>query len=142
MATVFAQQAKGAGVNVQLDTLTVTEYYGPNYLKWVFAQDFYYYNPYLPQVAISTLPNSPYNECHFDDPRYSSLYNEALRTVDTTKRTALAHEMQTIDYEQGGYIIPFFAPTIDGYSKRVNGLRASKTGISLNSFGFKQLWFS
>ncbi|MST32536.1 twin-arginine translocation signal domain-containing protein [Acidimicrobiaceae bacterium USS-CC1] len=142
MATVFAQQAKGAGVNVHLDTLTVTQYYGPNYLSWLFAQDFYYYNPYLPQVAISTLPNSPYNECHFNDPHYTSLYNEALRTVDGTKRMDIAHEMQTIDYEQGGYIIPFFAPTIDGYSKKVNGLRASKTGISLNSFGFKQLWFS
>jgi len=142
MATVFAQQAKGAGVNVRLDDLTVTVYYGPNYLKWVFAQDFYYYNPYLPQVAISTLPNSPYNECHFDDPHYTSLYNEALRTVDITKRTELAHEMQTVDYDQGGYIIPFFSPTIDGYSKKVNGLRASRTGISLNSFGFKQLWFS
>ncbi|MHB8505785.1 MAG: ABC transporter substrate-binding protein [Acidimicrobiales bacterium] len=142
MATVFAQQAKGAGVTVQLSTRTVTEYYGPNYLKWLFAQDFYYYNPYLPQVAISTLPNSPYNECHFDDPHYTALYNRALETVDEAKRREIAYEMQTIDYDQGGYIIPFFAPTIDGYASRVNGLQSSKTGISLNSFDFKQLWFS
>ena len=37
-AQVFAQQAKGAGVTVNLRSISVTEYYGPNYLKWAFRR--------------------------------------------------------------------------------------------------------
>lgn len=142
LAQVFAQQARSAGVTVDIQQVTVTDFYGPNYLKWIFAQDFYYYNPYFPQVSISTLANSPYNECHFDDARYTSLYGQGLATVDDSKRYAIAHEMQLIDYEQGGYLIPFFAPTIDATAANVRGAYPSKTGLSFDKFNFKQMWFA
>jgi peptide/nickel transport system substrate-binding protein len=138
-AQVFQQQAKAAGVNVVLRQLTVDGFF-TNYLKWVFAQTFWFYNYYLPQVALATLPNAPYPETHFDDPRYNQLYAEAVSTLDQTRRTELAHEMQVIDYTQGGYIIPFFPPVIDGFSARVHGFVPSKTGLSLNNYNFAEIW--
>lgn len=48
--------------------------------------------------------------------------------------------MQLIDYDSGGYIIPYFPPVIDGYSTRVKGAVASKTGVSFNRFDFKNMW--
>jgi peptide/nickel transport system substrate-binding protein len=104
-ATVFAQQAAAAGITVNLRQVTVTDFYGKNYLQWAFAQDYWSYAPYLVQVGNATLPSSPYNECHFDDPNYNALYAQAIRTVDDTKRTQIVHEMQEIDYSTGGYII-------------------------------------
>jgi peptide/nickel transport system substrate-binding protein len=141
-AQVLAQQATAAGITVNLDTVTVTDFYGPGYLKWVFAQDYWYYNFYLPQVSLATLPASPYNECHFGNPAYNKLYAEAIATIDNAKRQELAHEMQLIDYTEGGYIIPFFPPVIDGYGANVNGLVPTKGGLSLNGYDFKQLWLS
>ncbi len=141
-AQVFAQQAAAAGVKVGLDEVNVTEFYGTNYLKWPFAQDYWYYALYLPQVSDATLPTSPFNECHFDDPRYNQLYAEALRTVDRQKRTDIVHEMQLIDYDQGGYIIPYFPPVIDGYASDVHGLRPSKVGVSLGNYDFSRVWKS
>ncbi len=141
-AQVLAQQASAAGVKVKLDPVNVTEFYGPNYLKWTFAQDYWYYALYLPQVSDATLPTSPFNECHFDDPRYNQLYAEALRTVDRQKRTDIVHEMQLIDYDQGGYIIPYFPPVIDGYASDVHGLRPSKVGVSLGNYDFSRVWKS
>ena len=88
------------------------------------------------------LPTSPMNETHWGDPSYVKLYNQALATVDETKRTQIIHDMQKIDYEQGGYIIPFFTPLIDGYAANVHGLAAGKTGVPLNAYDFKQLWLS
>ena len=85
-AIVFQQQAKAAGVTVNLRDITVTEFYGHEYLNWIFAQDYWYYNPYLSQVAQSLLKSAPYNECHWDDPRYDALYGEAIATVDNQKR--------------------------------------------------------
>ncbi len=67
MAQVYAQQAAAAGINAKLDQVTVTDFYGPNYLKWVFAQDYWYYSPYFPQVNQATLPGSPFNETHFNN---------------------------------------------------------------------------
>jgi len=139
-AQVLAQQAKAAGVKVKLDEVDVTEFYGPNYLKWTFAQDYWYYAFYLPQVSDATLPSSPFNECHFDNARYNALYQEALRTVDRSKRTDIVHEMQLIDYDQGGYIIPYFPPVIDGYAASVHGLAPSKVGVSLGNYDFSEVW--
>ncbi|HZQ65427.1 MAG TPA: ABC transporter substrate-binding protein [Gaiellaceae bacterium] len=140
MAQVLAQQAKKAGVNIKLRQLTVTNFFGPNYLKWVFSQDTWQYFPYFPMVAFSSLAKSPANETHFADPTYAKLYKQGLATVDAAKRKAIAHEMQRIDYEKGGYIIPFFPPTIDAYSKKVHGLREGKTGVPFNQHNYKKVW--
>jgi peptide/nickel transport system substrate-binding protein len=142
MAQVFAQDAAQAGVKVNLNQVTVTDFYGPSYLKWVFAQDYWYYNPYYPQVQQAMLPTSPFNECHFDDPRYNSLYAQALASTDEARRVEIAHEMQMIDWTHGGYIIPFFPPVIDGYAANVGGVVSSRVGISFNQYDFKSMWVS
>ena len=98
VAQVFAQQAQAAGITVTLRQLTPTDFYGSQYLKWVFAQDYWLYSDYLPQVAQAMLPNSPFNETHWDNKRYNALYAEAVATLDRTKQTSLVHEMQNIDY--------------------------------------------
>jgi peptide/nickel transport system substrate-binding protein len=141
-AQVFAQQAAQAGVTVHLRQITPTEYFGPNYLKWTFAQDFWYSAPYLAQVPLSSLANSPYNETHFDNPRFNALFAQANATTDKTLQTEIVHEMQTIQYYQGGFIIPFFAPVIDGFSPKVQGMVPSKTGSSFNMWQFQQLSLS
>ena len=140
-ATVFAQQASAANVTVALQQTTVTEYYGSNYLKWVFAQDWWGSDYYLPQVSFATLPHATWNETHFSDPHYTSLYQQALATTDKAKQTEIVHEMCMIDYTQGGYIIPFFAPTIDCYSPKLVGPLPAKTGTSLSNYWFKNFWF-
>ena len=141
-AQVFAQQASAAGVSVSVDDVTVNEFYGTNYLKWPFAQDYWFYNFYLPQVSLATLPSAPFNETHWKNPRYNSLYAQATATTDASLSTELAHEMQLIEYNEGGYIIPFFPPVIDGFATNVGGLAPSKIGLSLNAYDFKGVWLS
>ena len=141
-AQVFAQQASAAGISVSVDDVTVNEFYGTNYLKWQFAQDYWFYNLYLPQVSLATLPSAPFNETHWNNPRYNSLYAQAIATGDDALRTELAHEMQQIEYAEGGYIIPFFPPVIDGFGANVGGLVPSRIGLSLNAYDFKGVWLS
>jgi peptide/nickel transport system substrate-binding protein len=68
MATVLAEQAKAAGVTIRLKNVPPGTFFGPGYLSWSFAQDFYSYAPYLAQVTLSMLPSSPWDETHFSDP--------------------------------------------------------------------------
>jgi peptide/nickel transport system substrate-binding protein len=141
-AQVFAQQAAGAGVTVKLRKLTTTDFYGPSYLKYPFAQDFWAYNPYLSQVAQATIPAAPYNETHWNDPHYTALYQEANATLDHSKRLALLREMQTIDFNDGGYIIPSYNKQVDIMSSRVQGIPSAGTGVPLGNAHWETMWLA
>src|SRR4029077_18658442 len=116
MSTVLQQQARAAGVTINLKQVDPTTFFGPNYLHWTFSQDFYNYSPYLAQVAQSMLPTSPFNETHWSDAGYESLYKQANQTLDPAMRRDIEHQMQQIDFNQGGYIIPCFIDSLDAYS--------------------------
>src|SRR6266568_2234273 len=142
MATVLAQQAQAAGVTISLKTVDPTTFFGPNYLRWTFSQDFYNYSPYLAQVAQSLLPASPFNETHWSLPHYGSLYRQANATADPALRKEIEHEMQQIDFTQGGYIIPAFIDALDAYSTTITGYAAAKVGQPLSDFNFEQFSFA
>jgi peptide/nickel transport system substrate-binding protein len=146
-AQVFAQQAKAAGVNVNVKILDSGTFYGSQYLKWVFSTDFWNTRTYLPQVASGSIPTSPYNETHWPDAahrKFVSLYNQARVTVDPKKRAEIAHEMQKLEYDAGGYIVWGFHTTLDGHSNKVQGLKSGyKSILPLNEFGngYRTIWF-
>ena len=142
MAEVFAQQASAAGVKVNLRQVPASVWGGPNYTHWGFAQDYWPYFYYFPQVAEAHLPTSPFNETHWNNPQFLGLYREALATTNTSMRNEIAHEMQSIFYNEGSYIVPLFTPGIDGYSKNVEGVITSKTGQPFNYYSLKSLWLT
>ena len=58
------------------------------------------------------------------------------------KRTEIAHEMQMIDYNEGGYIIPFFPAVIDGNRRTSTGSCSQRPGSSFNNWDFEHIWKS
>ncbi len=145
-ATVFANQASVAGVKINV--INDPNYYGTQYLKLAFSVDFWGTRSYLNQVQQGSLPNSPYNETHWPPKsgtgsNFESLYTQALATTDSATRIQIEHEMQQIEYNIGGYIIPFFGGLIDGYAANVKGLKPSKGTLNLDSFGhgYRTIWF-
>src|SRR5919204_642070 len=142
-AHVFAQQAKAAGVKVNVKELTSGEFYGPNYLKWVFSTDFWGTRNYLSQVASGSLPTAPYNETHWNNAKFNKLYREALSTVNRKKRREIEHAMQKMEWTSGGYIVWGFSTLLDGYATKVKGFRRGDRGIlPLNAFGhgYRSIW--
>jgi peptide/nickel transport system substrate-binding protein len=146
-AQVFAQQAKAAGVTVNVKILDSGAFYGDQYLKWTFSTDFWGTRNYLSQVAAGSLPTSPYNETHWPDAarrKFLALYQQALATVNTDKRVGVTREMQRMEYQFGGYIIWGFSTLLDGYSTKVQGLKQGDKGVlPLNAFGhgYRSIWF-
>ena len=140
-AQVFAQQAKGAGVNVKVRKVDSGTFYGDNYLKWTFAQDFWATRVYLSQVAQGDLPESPFNETHWEDPKFIDLIQQARAEVDEGKRADILHEAQTMQYEQGGYIIQYFSNIIDAYSAKLGGFVEAKCGFPFGNYWLKNIGF-
>jgi peptide/nickel transport system substrate-binding protein len=141
MATVLAEQAQAAGVTIKLDNVPSSTFFGKNYLEWTFSQDFYNYSPYLAQVAQSMLPASPFNETHTSNPTLTNLYNQANATLSDTVRKQIEYEMQTFDFNDGGYIIPAFIDALDAYSTKITGYSASAVGQPLSTFDFQNWSF-
>ncbi|GAB3462264.1 ABC transporter substrate-binding protein [Streptomonospora sediminis] len=135
-AQVFKEQARAAGVTVQLNQTNSTEYYGENYLKWTFAQDFWSTRNYLSQAAQGSMPNAKFNETHWDDPEWVELVNKARATIDDGERNELIRQAMEIEHERGGYIVWGFVNTLDGFHRKVKGLEPSATGHPLTSYGF------
>jgi peptide/nickel transport system substrate-binding protein len=146
-AQVFAQQARAAGVKVNVKILDGGTFYGNQYLSWTFSTDFWNPKSYLSQVAAGSAPTSPYNETHWPDAAHQnflSLYNLAKKTANRKKRFAIIHQMQKIEYDSGGYIVWGFNNRLDGYSSKVKGLKGGfKSSLALNQFGngYRTIWF-
>jgi peptide/nickel transport system substrate-binding protein len=146
-ATIFASQAKAAGITVNVHN--DPNYYGNQYLKLAFSVDFWGTRNYLPQVANGSLPTAPYNETHWPPKsgpgsNFISLYKQALAEVDEAKRCDIVHEMQGLEYNYGGYVIPFFNNLVDAYSSKVAGFKVSKATLNLDTFGhgYRTIWFA
>jgi peptide/nickel transport system substrate-binding protein len=144
-ANIFASQAKLAGVTVNVKN--DPNYYGDQYLKLAFSVDFWGTRNFLPQVANGSIPTAPYNECHWppSSSNYISLYQQALAEPNAGKRADLIHQMQKLEYDQGGYIIPMFNNLVDAYSTKVGGFNnGSKATLNLDSFGhgYRNIYFT
>ena len=139
-AQVFAQQAKAAGVTINVKKVDSGVFYGADYLNWTFAQDFWYTRDFLPQTSAGSLPTSPYNETHWADPQFVTLVAKARATTDQTARCDLIHQAQKIEYDSGGYIIWGFPDQLDAYSAKVQGFVPDESGIPLTSYGFRSVW--
>ncbi len=140
-AQVLAEQAKGAGVTINVRKVDPGTFYGDNYLQWAFAQDFWVTRTYLSQVAQCALPDSPFNETHWKDPEFLDLISQARAELDDAKRTELLHRAQEIEYERGGMIVWAFNNQLDAYSDTVGGFHPAKSGFPLTNYGFGRVGF-
>ena len=145
-ATVFAAQAKDAGVTVNVQN--VPNYYGDRYLKLPFSIDFWGTRNYLSQVAQGSVSTAPYNETHWPPAEgvgsdFEELYKQAVAATDPAERSRIKKEMQRQEYEEGGYIIPFFGNLVDAHSTKVKGLRQSRGTLNLDTYGqgYRSIWF-
>ena len=142
MATVLAQQAKAAGVDIKVDNVSPSQFFSAKYLNWDFSQDFWNFSPYLAQCAQSMQPTSPFNETHTDNPTLNSLYKSANKTADDTQRKQDVQEMMKFDFDNGGYIIPAFISALDAYSTKLAGYSPARVGQPLDDFNFEDFYFA
>ena len=92
--------------------------------------------------TLGSLKSSPFNETHWNDPEYVSLYKQANATTDESKRKDLVYAMQKIDFDRGGYIIAAYNKLLDITTSRVHGFEPAGTGIVLGNADWAHAWMS
>jgi hypothetical protein len=63
-----------------------------------------------------------------------------MATADVSLRKEIAGKMQQIERDEGGYIVPIWAPVLDGHAASVHGLVAGRSGLPFNQFDFTHAW--
>ncbi len=140
-AQVFAEQAKAAGVTVNLKKVDASVFYGKDYLTWPFAQDFWATRGFLAQASQGTMPDAPYNETHWENAEWLALVKKAFATVDDAARNELIGQAQQIEFDTGGYIVWSWRNQVDAYSKTTTGYKLDKLGGPIGRMYFKDVYF-
>jgi peptide/nickel transport system substrate-binding protein len=143
-AQVLAEQARGAGVKINVKVVDVPTLFGPEYTTRPFGMNFWGPRSFLIQAAQNMLPTSAENNTHWPDGqsrRYISLYRQALGTLNRKRRCELIHEMQRMEWQRGGHIVWGFSNLVDAHNTRVRGLLGGKN-FPLNQFSFEHVWLA
>ena len=126
MAQLFAQQASEAGVTVEVKKLDVATFLN-RWGEWPFHIGFTS-SPYLLTATSHFLPEGSENTTHMDDAEYNKLADELYRTADPEEQCGFVSQMQQIEYERGGDIVPVFGNDIVAYRDTVKGLHEDLYG--------------
>jgi len=140
-ATAFAQQARAAGVTINVNNGPAGSYFGTQYLKQNFAQTQWLTAPIYQWIGQAMAPTAPFNETHWHNPQWDSLLAQAEATIDTGKRQEIYYEMQQLLWNEGGYLIWGFYPLLDGLSLNVQGAIPNPAN-ELGNWQFQTWWLS
>lgn len=127
-AELLAQQASTAGVKLKVQNTPIGQFVAQDYLKAPFASGYWYDNPYAAQTILSMTKTAGQNETHWDNAQWNALWVELNKTpAGTSKYKDVIHQMQFIEWDQGGTIIPGFYNNVDGVASNVQGLAVPNT---------------
>ena len=140
-ANAFAQQAKAAGVTVQVNNGPASTYYSDHYLKAPFMQTQWSATPISTWMNFAVLSNSPYNETHWRRPDFDNMVRAAEAETDTTKAQTLWDDAQRVLWNEGGYLAWGFQPYLDALSPSIRGARGNDY-FNLGNYDFRTWWLA
>lgn len=146
LATIYSEQAKAAGINIKVNQIDPSQYFltegknpwlerpmGVNSWNPVTLSGYY-------QLAL--FAEAPYNETHWGNESADKLLFEAIGEQDPGKAEDLWHEVQKMQFEEGGFLIPVNQTWVSAAGQNVNGLRQTPAGSELNWYDFTKAWLS
>lgn len=121
---LLVEQAKEAGFEINFHKVDSATFYGDAYGTYPLSLSYWGYLSIFDQASMTITSDAPYNSTHWINDEYDALYNQAIATVDDAERKELVEQMQTIEYENGSYVVPLFMEKLVAHSNKVSGFRA------------------
>jgi peptide/nickel transport system substrate-binding protein len=128
-ATLFQQQAKAGGVEINIVNVDASAYFDPSqkFLKMPFAQTYWAGTTEIVSFfQLALLPGAISNETHWDNAKTTALIEQASQSISPQEAGPLWNQVQKEQYDEGGYIwwgIPDF---VDATAGNVAGITPSK----------------
>jgi peptide/nickel transport system substrate-binding protein len=145
MATLFAQQAKAAGIDVRVSQTDPGSFFttAGGFAVNPFRTSFY--NTGVNSLAIyyllTQVPGGAYNETTYGSTSSNNAIYAAMAETDPTKAADKWHAVQELQARTGGYLIPQNFNWLDAYSTKVRGIQTTPA-MNCDNFNFKTAWLS
>ncbi|MGI8559406.1 MAG: ABC transporter substrate-binding protein [Solirubrobacteraceae bacterium] len=142
-AQVYAQQCNAAGVTVKVREIDAATWVS-NVGKWTFTNGVWNQFPYQEMVKDADGPGAPYDETNFgnQDPEFAGLFRQLFQEMDPAKQRQIAHDMQSIQFDRGGYIIVSFPNVPSAVSAKTQGWVHDPSGVDFGMFNFRKVSFN
>jgi peptide/nickel transport system substrate-binding protein len=142
-ATLFAEQAKGAGVTVEVKKEPANAYFDTSllYTKLDFAQSFWTFSSIPLWYEQALLSNAVWNETHWRDEAFDQMIRDAQGAPDEETATELWHQIQQTQYDEGGYIVWANQNLVDGAAQNVQGIVPSSF-FNLGGWNYRDVWLT
>lgn len=140
-STLFAEQAKAAGIDVNIKKYPTDSYFSVAYDKVPFGATNWSGRPLSSMVNLAFLRSSPFNETRFVDPEFERVVADAFASTDEAQRKQLMVDAQQILWDRGGTIVWGFLPIVDAIREGVGGIEPSVIR-SLGNYDFRKAWVS
>lgn len=129
-ALLFAQQAARARIKVTVVQQPPSLYFPKIYGDVPFDQTTYAFRPLMLMWRLTLDPRGTFfdSDTAYDNPRATSLFREASKTLDLDKRKQLMSEAQQIQWDTGGYLLWGYSAWVDATRARVTGVVPSPVG--------------
>jgi peptide/nickel transport system substrate-binding protein len=134
-ATVFAEQAKKAGIKVILDKIPSDSYFGTRY-PYSFGQSAWADNPLNQFYELGLLINSPFPETKWRKPSWDKHFRDAQATLNQHKKKQIYFDLQEVLWNQGGYLQWSDSQYLDAVQKSVRGI-STHPQYPLGSYDFR-----
>ncbi len=123
MAQVFAEQARPAGIDINVIVTPAESYWDDVWLKKSIVTSAWSMRPPGEGLAVAYMQTAKWKETHWERPDYDALVQLANTTVDTQARLDLYKQAAKMLATEGGLILPMFV-------HQVLALRTGCTGYA------------
>jgi peptide/nickel transport system substrate-binding protein len=122
MATLFQASAGKTGIPVEVKKEAADGYFENVWLKGAFVASYWGGRPAATQMLnIAYKSGAPWNETHWNDPKFDQLLAVAQAETDEAKRKSAIWDMQAMLSNASGSLIPCFRDWLDAHAKTVKG---------------------
>jgi peptide/nickel transport system substrate-binding protein len=122
-ATLFANQAREAGIKIQVVKQESGTFYEKTWKTGDLYTNYWGTNDSVLFFASKTMvAEAGQNEAGWNDPGFDAAYRKVIGTADAKKRAGALTELQRIEYDRSGYLLWGMADGIDLAAAKVRNL--------------------
>jgi len=142
MASILQEAAAAVGLRLAVNRVPSDGYWSNHWMKHPLT--FGNSNPRPTADLMFSLffkSDAPWNESGWKDPRFDQLLLAARGEADEAKRRQMYADMQVMVHNSAGVAIPVFIGSLDGFDKRLRGLRSIPIGGLMGYSFAEHVWW-
>ena len=141
-AQAYAQQAKAAGITINLKKIPQADVYNTDlyYLKVPFGETYWGNDSFEYIAPMAYFKDAPYNETRWNDPAWEKEFVAASAIADDGERNARYKELQVPLWETGGEIIFNWGDGLFAGNPKIQGVQP-RIGFIWNDLRFREMWY-